>query len=72
MNNLEQTMTRKEIVEFLKLNALEHSDHLNGNFNDGYNFLLDHLIDEFGDNSLKYNPESGFFDYVGTSGYDIP
>ena len=71
MNNLTQTISRKEIVNFLKLNALEDCDisHLSEDFIQGYNYLLEHLIEEIGDDSLKYDSESGFFEYVGP---DLP
>ena len=55
-------MTRKEIVEFLKLNFYKHPDN---DFFEGANDMLDHLIDEFSDPNLAYNTETGFFDYIG-------
>lgn len=67
MDNLSQTITRKEIVEFLVKNALTDGNysHLSVDMQTGYNFLLEHLIDEFGDNNLRFNSSTGFFDYVG-------
>ena len=58
-------MTRKEIVEYLKLNKSHVSPDYKSKSKEDIEDFLDYLIDEFSDNNLKYNSESGFFDYVG-------
>lgn len=64
----QDNFTREEIVSFLKLNMLDEpmiKSCFSKDFSDGVNYILEHLIDEFGDSNLAYNTETGFFDYIG-------
>lgn len=63
-----ESMTREEIVAFLKLNVLSDgmvNSCFSKDFAEGINYILDHLIDEIGDPNLAYNTKTGFFDYIG-------
>lgn len=67
MDNLSQTLTRKEIVEYLKSSALDSEDnsYFTPEMVKGYEFLLEHLVDEFSDKNLRFNSSTGYFDYCG-------
>lgn len=69
---LNQTMTRAEIVSFIKSgrdNDIDESIERGCQYTreqlEAVNDYIDYIVDEFGDPNLWYNAESGYFDYVG-------